>query len=251
MLGNIESDAAVRRFRVQALAIPAIARERDIQPAIHRTAVNIAGQVAEAYSAIGRVKLQVAVKMLETDAAVHRLQFRRELPRSMDHVVHRVALVSPVKIWALVVNRAARRLNLNLAQYVGCLRGAAGPSLDARVNVNVLPVFTQDMNPAIHAGYVQLSRPGNRDRAHFAGVLLVVAPAPVGMVLVFAGAVANRPPIGGCQRSAVPLIDVRGMGPEAVQKTAPSAATTRAPRLGADADNDEQDSREDCESAHG
>src|SRR5215469_11522464 len=74
VLGNIERDATVCGFSVQTLSIPAIARERNIQPAIHRAAVNIASQIREINAPIRRIELQVAVQMLESDATVHGLE---------------------------------------------------------------------------------------------------------------------------------------------------------------------------------
>src|SRR5580693_1949855 len=102
----------------------------------------------------------------------------------MDDIVDAVALMSPVKIRTLVVDRAAGSFDLNLAQNIRRLRGTVRPGLDTRFDVHVLPVFAHHMNAAIHARDVQASRLGDGDRTNLAGMLLVVSPAPVRVILV-------------------------------------------------------------------
>src|ERR1700757_527476 len=110
----------------------------------------------------------------------------------MDDVADPVALMSRVKIWSFVVDCAARSLDLYLTQNISRLGRTPGPCFDLGLDLDILPVLTEDVNASVHAGNCQLVRLCDGDAPYLAGVLLL-APAPVRMVLVGAGAVTDRP----------------------------------------------------------
>src|SRR5277367_3677562 len=180
--------------------------------------MDVSGEIGKLYSTVGGVELQVAVKMLEVDAAVHGLEFGRELTRGVNHIGNAVSLVSPVKIRALIADRAACGFDLNVAENAGRLGGGIRPTLNAGIDLDVLTVFSQDVYAAIHTGDAELVRFRNGNGADLTGVLLMAPPAPVGMILIRSCAVVNGPAVAAADDLAIQRFGVLGVGVKAVEE---------------------------------
>lgn len=176
---HAETNAAVGGCYLEALPFPAIAGEFDRYAAVGGTAMNITADSSQVQAAIYRFELQIAGDVADGNAAVLGSQVYRRAGGDKDFIAYR-PLVFLVAGRAVGTNVASGGLDEDLKCQVPSLaiRGSIGVHLGAHQDIGAVP--TVDRDAAIWAGIDgKYAAGGNALLPHFAERRAVLVPAVV------------------------------------------------------------------------
>jgi len=183
--GELHADAAVGGAGGEAASLPGGPGELGLDATVGSADVDVAAEVLDVETAVGGFTLDVAVDGGEDEAAIHGVKLAGELMRDEELVSDR-PIVDAGGAGAVGFNGAAG-LDGDFLEHGFGFGLAAGAGAYAGFEGDVLAVFTDDFDAAVHAVDVEVSvDEGEGGGADFAG-LLAVEPAGEGAAVVFVG----------------------------------------------------------------
>src|SRR5579859_2608717 len=135
-------DTAVHRFRVQSLAMPGIASQRDVQSAVHRAPLDVTGEVAQVDAAIGRVEADLPVHPAQYNSAVHRMQISSEVVWHPKPLIHGISAAAEERLGTMIANIAPLRIDRYLVQDLPGCGFRSAPGFYPRFQSHIGAVFT-------------------------------------------------------------------------------------------------------------
>ena len=181
--GDGDGDGAVGGAEVEARAAPGGAVEGGVDAAVGGADLDVAGEVVDGEAAVGGFAADGAFYGGERDAAVQGVEVCGEVVGDVELVAYG-PVAAAGDFGAVGFDRAAGG-DGDLAEDVGGVGLAAGAGGDAGFEGDVLAVFADDFDAAVHAFDVEVSADeGEGGGTEFAGLLCAAEEAGDGAAVV-------------------------------------------------------------------